>query len=347
MVLAMEEDEQIVLSTEASPVRDTDSVVSPMSPGVVELPANNEEECEIDIIQEFRHRMSELAINRSSVGSSKVKHTSTSSESAITTSDDSLFEAISPTSWLSLNTSTLLPTRGRIYHTQMRSDHLLFGGSIDGRTLDDGIWANGSDLKKKQVVQHSRSYSGAEYGHPHVIEAVTSAMQHLRDVRHQEHISRPIRFESQNKLHKPTAETPKIFGASVNDGFQITRLTTRDWLRVTTWWLLKMSSPCKADRIQDLLKIYQGSATLANCNRHNYVSARGSLSPSTESRSTSHQVYLDLLKASYILYDIVLEEEASPALLGDEDRKSIVELSEVGAFVTLTPTCDWFNLGHK
>lgn len=52
-----------------------------------------------------------------------------------------------------------------------------------------------------------------------------------------------------------------------------------------------------------------------------------------ESRSPSHQAYLDLLKASYILYDIVLEEEPSPALLVDEDRKSIVELSEVGAVV--------------
>lgn len=54
-----------------------------------------------------------------------------------------------------------------------------------------------------------------------------------------------------------------------------------------------------------------------------------------ESRTTSHQAYLDLLKASYILYDIVLEEEASPSLLVDEDRKSIVELSEVSAFVSL------------
>ncbi|CAG8008204.1 unnamed protein product [Penicillium nalgiovense] len=310
MVMAMEEDEQIGLSTETSPVRDTDSVVSPTSPGVVELPANNEEECEIDIIQEVRYRMSELANNRSSVGSSKVKHTSTSSESAITTSDDSLFEAMSPTSWLSLNTSTMLPTRGRINHARMRSEHLLFGGSIDSRTLDGGIWANDPDLEEKQAVHHSRSYSDVEYGHPRVIEAVMSAMQHLRDVRHQEHISRPIRFELQNQLHKPTAETLKIFEASINDGFQITRLITRDWLRVATWWLLK------------------ARATLANCNRHNYVSARGSLSPSTESRSTSHQAYLDLLKASYILYDIVLEEEASPALLGDEDRKSIVELSE-------------------
>lgn len=54
-----------------------------------------------------------------------------------------------------------------------------------------------------------------------------------------------------------------------------------------------------------------------------------------ESRTTSHQAYLDLLKASYILYDIVLEEEASPSLLVDEDRKSIVDLSEVSAFVSL------------
>lgn len=54
-----------------------------------------------------------------------------------------------------------------------------------------------------------------------------------------------------------------------------------------------------------------------------------------ESRSTSHQAYHDLLKASYILYDIVLEEEASSSPLVDEDRKSIVELSEVGAFISL------------
>lgn len=51
-----------------------------------------------------------------------------------------------------------------------------------------------------------------------------------------------------------------------------------------------------------------------------------------ESRSTSHQAYLDLLKASYILYDIVLEEEATSSPLIDEDRKSIVEVSDVSAF---------------
>ncbi|KAJ5164024.1 uncharacterized protein N7500_005854 [Penicillium coprophilum] len=312
IILTMEEDKEIVLSTDALPVRDTDSVVSPMSPGpgVVELPANNEEECEIDMIDEVRAKMVELANNRNSIGSSsKTRHASTSSESAITESDDSLFDGNSPTSWLSLNTSPFLPPPNRVNHTRMRSEQLLFGGSIDGRALDGGIWAHNPDLTEKQVVHHMRSCSHVDYDHPHAIEVVTSAMQ-LRDVRHQERISWPIRFEPQNQLHRPTAETLKILEASVNDGLQITRLITRDWLRVATWWLLK------------------ARATLANCNRHNYVSARGSLSPSTESRSTSHQAYLDLLKASYILHDIVLEEEATLSVLVDEDQKSIVELSE-------------------
>ena len=248
MVLAMEEDEQIVLSTEASPVRDTDSVVSPMSPArgvVVELPANNEEECEIDIIQEVRARMLELANNRSSVGSSNnVKHTSTSSESAITQSDDSLFEATSPTSWLSLNTSPLLPTGSRMNYTRMSSEQLLFGGSIDDRTLDGEMWTNDSDLGEKQVVHHTRSYSDSDYAHPHVIEAVTSAIQHLHDVRYQEHLSRPIRFEPQNQLHKPTAETLKIFEASVKQ--EDTRFTKSLSRRARRWQIatdITMSVP--------------------------------------------------------------------------------------------------------
>ncbi|KAJ5129890.1 uncharacterized protein N7515_005929 [Penicillium bovifimosum] len=308
---AMKEDEQIVLSTEASPVRETDSVVSPMSPNVVELPANNEEDCEIDIIQEVRTGISELPSNRDSVGSgSEAKHTSTAAESVIPESDVSVFDGSSPTSWLSLNASPSLPVKSGYNHSRMRSEQLLFGGSIDGRTFDGGILANDSDMEGKEVMTHSRAYSDTGCGHPNVMEAMTSAMHHLRDVRLQEQISRPIRFEPQNRLHKPAAEILKAFEASVNDELQIRRLVTRDWLRVATWWLLK------------------ARATLANCNRHNYVSARGSLSPSMESMSSGHQAYVDLLKASYILYEVVLKHEASIAFLVDEEHKSIVELSE-------------------
>lgn len=79
----------------------------------------------------------------------------------------------------------------------------------------------------------------------------------------------------------------------------------------------------------DANRSLQARVTLANCNRHIYVSARGSFSPSTNSRSTGHQAYVDILKASFILYDIVLKDESSPVLLTDENRKSIADLSEV------------------
>ena len=63
-----------------------------------------------------------------------------------------------------------------------------------------------------------------------------------------------------------------------------------------------------------------------------FVNARGSMGTSSglESRYAANQAYVDLLKASYILYDIVLKDENSPALLTDENRKSIKDLSEVG-----------------
>lgn len=53
------------------------------------------------------------------------------------------------------------------------------------------------------------------------------------------------------------------------------------------------------------------------------------MSPSVDSRSTSHQAYVDLMKASYILYNIVLKDERSRAILTDENRKLIADLSEV------------------
>lgn len=48
-----------------------------------------------------------------------------------------------------------------------------------------------------------------------------------------------------------------------------------------------------------------------------------------ESRTTTHQAYVDLLKASYILYDVILRDDTSPDLLVDENRKLISDLSDV------------------
>jgi hypothetical protein len=242
MTLAIEEGEHIVFSTEPSPVRETDSIVSPMSPRVVELPADNEEERGISVIHPVRTKISELADYGVSIeSSSKIKHTSTSSESAITSSEVPLYNATSPTSWLSSNTSQPLPITGEIGYPRMRSEQLRFGGSIDGRALDGGIWANDGHLDENQALQYPGSFGSIDCAHPRVMEAATSAMQQLNYVRHQEQISRPIRFEPQNQLHKPSSGMLRIFQASVNDELHARRLFARDWLRVSTWWLLKVS----------------------------------------------------------------------------------------------------------
>lgn len=57
---------------------------------------------------------------------------------------------------------------------------------------------------------------------------------------------------------------------------------------------------------------------------------RSSLSVSTESKSATAQAYVDLLKASYILYEIVLKNQNTEApLLTDENRKLFYNLSDV------------------
>ena len=56
---------------------------------------------------------------------------------------------------------------------------------------------------------------------------------------------------------------------------------------------------------------------------------RGSFSRSSDSRSPSNQAYVDLLKASWILYDVILKDENLTQLLTDENRKLFYNLSDV------------------
>lgn len=65
-----------------------------------------------------------------------------------------------------------------------------------------------------------------------------------------------------------------------------------------------------------------------NCEKPALTDARGSTSLSTESRSPTSQAYVDLLKASYILYDIILEDDNLTPLLTDENRKLFYNLSD-------------------
>lgn len=78
----------------------------------------------------------------------------------------------------------------------------------------------------------------------------------------------------------------------------------------------------------------QARAVLANADKPSPLDNRGSVSPSTLSWSSSYQAYVDLLKASYILYDVVLRTGNPEELFLNENRKMVSDLSEVSSSST-------------
>ncbi|PYH49174.1 uncharacterized protein BP01DRAFT_400450 [Aspergillus saccharolyticus JOP 1030-1] len=123
-----------------------------------------------------------------------------------------------------------------------------------------------------------------------------------------ERIRRSLRYEPRDRFHQPDAELMLQFDASVVKGQESRNLTTSGWLHIAVWWLLK------------------ARAVLANADEPS-LATRGNVSPSTLSWSSSYQSYLDLLKASYILYDVVLRTGDSQELFLDENRKMVSDLS--------------------
>lgn len=114
---------------------------------------------------------------------------------------------------------------------------------------------------------------------------------------------RPLRVAPQDEIHRPDDELKAKFQDLANDELKIRRLNVRDWLRVATWWLLKARST---------LRLYQIPSI---------TNARGSFSNSGDSRAPSNQAYVDLLKASWILYDVVLKDDNLTPLLVNENRQ--------------------------
>lgn len=303
---AMEENERVVLALDTRLGHDPDAEIGPLH-----LRADNGHLGEPNT---FRIMRTEITGQLETYQSrARLRQASTSSDSLASASDGSLCGRTAPTSPLSLDTALSLSesTKGKVSHGRSRIEQPLYDRSISSRAVDQDFIEDNSSSQGWHGIERSIDMPYADSGRSNVAEAVTSTMDQLRQVRLQEQLARPIRYEPQNQTHKPDPDIVKIFETSVNEELPMRKLDTTDWLRVATWWLLK------------------ARATLANCNRHNYVSARGSMSPSTVSKSTSHQAYIDLLKASYILYDVVLKDESSPVILTDENRKSIADLSEV------------------
>ena len=77
-----------------------------------------------------------------------------------------------------------------------------------------------------------------------VSEVVADAMKTLSLIRQKEQSARPLRIIRQDPQHAPDDTLTMRFQEHVNDELQIRRLNARDWLRVATWWLLKVPIPC-------------------------------------------------------------------------------------------------------
>jgi hypothetical protein len=75
---------------------------------------------------------------------------------------------------------------------------------------------------------------------PNVLEVVAEAMKELSRIRHREQSQRPLRIVPQDPIHKPDDALRLKLQKLVDDELKVRRLNTRDWLRVATWWLLKV-----------------------------------------------------------------------------------------------------------
>lgn len=91
--------------------------------------------------------------------------------------------------------------------------------------------------KQRSSVQAPRVKGGNV---PNVFEAVAEAMRELSRIRIREQSSRPLRIVPQDPVHRPDDALKAKFLALANDELKIRRLNARDWLRVATWWLLKV-----------------------------------------------------------------------------------------------------------
>ncbi|KAH8427342.1 uncharacterized protein LDX57_005056 [Aspergillus melleus] len=235
--------------------------------------------------------------------------TSTSSGSLTSTlSDSSSFTG--PPESQSVHSTKLSLKRSRTGTSSNFSFATHDTGLFEARTLESGsmeFYQTAQDTFVSEIYEPSLSKSPDQSA---VMDAVSHAMQQLQQIRLRDQLHRPLRYEPRDKFHQPSAELVTKLNSLAHDQLKVRRLNTNDWLRIAVWWLLKARN------------------TLANCEKPCLINSRGSVSPSINSGTTSHQAYVDLLKASYILYDIVLADDASQAVLCDENRKLISDLSE-------------------
>lgn len=108
-------------------------------------------------------------------------------------------------------------------------------------TVSDDVHDNIREkARPSDVSSRPRELPTRKVNAPNVAETVAAVMKEILVSRQSGHASRPLRVEPRNPQHRLDDELQKRFEAQKDIEFQIRRQNTRDWLRVATWWLLKV-----------------------------------------------------------------------------------------------------------
>lgn len=204
---------------------------SPISPLTIKSHRVAELEDTSDM-SDARAMYSRAANQRPSISSSWPRHVSTSSESMMSgQSDGSVYGANTPISPLA---SATMRSMSPTLVTNARADSPFPDSRVSPlKQLEDPLEYQKSIPERAEAPLLDSSQTD-------VMEAVESAMQQLQQVRLREQSLRPLRFEPQDKFHKPDADINKELERSAYDELKVRRLNTRDWLLVAVWWLLKV-----------------------------------------------------------------------------------------------------------
>ena len=94
--------------------------------------------------------------------------------------------------------------------------------------------------KKAQTEKIAPGAAGAKARQPDVLEAVVEARKKISHVKKEEQSSEALHIVPQNQTHKPDRALKARF-EQLSSESRIRKPNVKEWLRVATWWLLKVS----------------------------------------------------------------------------------------------------------
>ena len=160
---------------------------------------------------------------------------------------------------------------------------------------------------------------------PDVKDVVKAAMKELAQIRQKERMTQPLKVKAQPANQKPSDALKDELRSQADDEINYRKLNTKDWLTVGTWWLLKarfwMGELDRGGRATK--SSIRGASIRGSIRRASSIADDQSIVAGFRS-----QAYLDLLKASWILYDVILKDDYTQALQSTENRKSFYDLQE-------------------